>query len=131
MKPAFNRSILRSQHRASRDGQPGERAGAKATEEIRVRKQGILTHPPVNWFLGDENEAQKGLTRKRPDPVIGRRSGMMKKTSSGGLQDRSHASKRAGGRQMAGATRARVRRLLRSETSIDPGHGGKKESRPS
>jgi len=44
-------------------------AAAKTTKKIRVRHQGILRHPPDDWFLGDETEAQKGLAPPSGPPT--------------------------------------------------------------
>ena len=39
--------------------------GAKAQlKHYKLRKKEFWTHPPEDWFLGDETEAQKGLAHR-------------------------------------------------------------------
>src|SRR6266403_4837638 len=69
MKPAFNRSILAlaavvvvagaSQASAQQTGLKKYESGAKE----------FWTHPPDDWFLGDETEAQKGLAPPSGPPT--------------------------------------------------------------
>ncbi|HEX4926810.1 MAG TPA: PQQ-dependent sugar dehydrogenase [Burkholderiales bacterium] len=45
-------------------------AGAQGLKSYDSTKKEFWDHPPADWFLGDETEAQKGLTPKAP-PATG------------------------------------------------------------
>src|SRR6195952_3302404 len=69
MKSAFNRSILALAAIAIVAGAGSAGAQQKTLEKKQTRNKGIWTHPPDDWFLGDETEAQKGLAPPSGPPT--------------------------------------------------------------
>src|SRR5882762_3868741 len=70
MKPAFNRSIVAFAAIAFLAG--ASQANAQAQKPLKKYESGtkeFWTHPPDDWFLGDETEAQKGLTPPNGPPT--------------------------------------------------------------
>src|ERR1700751_3434356 len=66
MKSAFNRSILALATIVIVAGAGPAAAQDKQLKKYESGKKEFWPHPPDDWFLGDETEAQKGLT-----PVAG------------------------------------------------------------
>src|SRR3977135_2223614 len=66
MKSAFNRSILALAAIVVVAGASQANAQQKPLKKDESGTKEFWTHPPDDWFLGDETEAQKGLT-----PVAG------------------------------------------------------------
>src|SRR5579864_9305160 len=71
MKSAFNRSILAlattTVLMVGATGQAG--AQDKGLKKYESGNKEFWTHPPDDWFLGDETEAQKGLAPKMGPPT--------------------------------------------------------------
>ena len=61
MKSAFNRSVLAFAAIAFLAGAGQVNAQQKALKSYQSGNKEFWTHPPDDWFLGDETEAQKGL----------------------------------------------------------------------
>src|ERR1700744_3034275 len=76
MKPALNRSILALATIAFVAGAAQVNAQDKPLHSYKSGTKDFWTHPPDDWFLGDETEAQKG-----PAPPSGPATG----SSDGGL----------------------------------------------
>ena len=71
MKSAFNRSILALAAIVVVAGASQANAQQKPLKKYESGTKEFWTHPPDDWFLGDETEAQKGLGRhrvRRPAP---------------------------------------------------------------
>src|ERR1700743_3318055 len=70
MKSAFNRSILALATTVLVVGAAGQ-AGAqdKGLKKYESGNKEFWTHPPDDWFLGDETEAQKGLAPPSGPPT--------------------------------------------------------------
>ena len=70
MKPAFHRSLCALTAIAL--VAVASQASAQAQRELKKYESGtkeFWTHPPDDWFLGDENEAQKGLAPPSGPPT--------------------------------------------------------------
>ena len=69
MKSSFNRSILALATIliVGAVGQAG--AQDKPLKKYESGNKGFWTHPPDDWFLGDETEAQKGLAPPSGPPT--------------------------------------------------------------
>ena len=70
MKSAFNRSIVALAAIALLAG--ASQANAQAQKPLKKYESGtkeFWTHPPDDWFLGDETEAQKGLAPPSGPPT--------------------------------------------------------------
>src|ERR1700744_1048669 len=61
MKSAFNRSVLALAAICVIAGAGQARAEDKPLKSYQSGNKEFWTHPPDDWFLGDETEAQKGL----------------------------------------------------------------------
>src|SRR5579871_614514 len=70
MKSAFNRYVL-AFTTVLAVGAVGGQAGAqdKGLKKYESGTKEFWTHPPDDWFLGDETEAQKGLAPKAGPPT--------------------------------------------------------------
>src|ERR1700761_4815452 len=70
MKSAFNRSILALATTILVVGASGQ-AGAqdKGLKKYESGNKEFWTHPPDDWFLGDETETQKGLAPPSGPPT--------------------------------------------------------------
>ena len=118
MKSAFNRSILALAAILVVAGASQASAQQKPLKKYESGTKEFWTHPPADWFLGDETEAQKGLAPPSGPPTgasDAELAAMMKKIKlPAGLQDRSLRLQRAG-RAADGLGRQghAVRRLLR------------------
>ena len=77
MKSAFNRSILALAAIVVVAGASQVNAQQKALKSYQSGNKEFWTHPPDDWFLGDETEAQKGLAPPSgsADRLIGSRTG--------------------------------------------------------
>ena len=69
MKSAFNRSILALAAICVVAGAGQVSAEEKALKSYQSGNKEFWTHPPDDWFLGDETEAQKGLAPPSGPPT--------------------------------------------------------------
>src|SRR5258708_8324255 len=69
MKSAFNRSILALAAIALVAGASQANAQQKPLKKYESGTKEFWTHPPDDWFLGDETEAQKGLAPPSGPPT--------------------------------------------------------------
>ncbi len=69
MKSAFNRSILALAAIVVVAGASQANAQQKALHSYQSGTKEFWTHPPDDWFLGDETEAQKGLAPPSGPPT--------------------------------------------------------------
>src|ERR1700704_5941685 len=69
MKSAFNRSILALAAIALVAGASQANAQQKALKKYESGTKEFWTHPPDDWFLGDETEGQKGLAPPSGPPT--------------------------------------------------------------
>src|ERR1700710_233617 len=69
MKSAFNRSVLALAAIAIVAGASQVNAQQKALKSYQSGNKEFWTHPPDDWFLGDETEAQKGLAPPSGPPT--------------------------------------------------------------
>src|SRR6188508_859721 len=69
MKSAFNRSILALAAIVFVAGVSQANAQQKALKKYESGTKEFWTHPPDDWFLGDETEAQKGLAPPSGPPT--------------------------------------------------------------
>src|SRR6202451_771119 len=69
MKLAFNRSILALAAICVVAGAGQVRAEDKPLKKYESGNKEFWTHPPDDWFLGDETEAQKGLAPPSGPPT--------------------------------------------------------------
>jgi len=70
MKSAFNRSILALAAIVVVAGASQANAQQKPLKKYESGTKEFWTHPPDDWFLGDETEPKKGSRRRpgrRPD----------------------------------------------------------------
>ena len=69
MKSAFNRYILAFTTILAVGAAGYAGAQDKPLKKYESGNKEFWTHPPDDWFLGDETEAQKGLTPKAGPPT--------------------------------------------------------------
>ena len=69
MKSAFNRSIIALAAIALVAGAGQANAQQKPLKKYESGNKEFWTHPPDDWFLGDETEAQKGLAPPSGPPT--------------------------------------------------------------
>src|SRR3979411_562563 len=69
MKSAFHRSVLALAAIAFVAGAGQASAQQKALKKYESGTKEFWTHPPDDWFLGDETEAQKGLAPPSGPPT--------------------------------------------------------------
>src|SRR5207245_9219998 len=69
MKSAFNRSILALAAILVVAGVSQANAQQKPLKKYESGTKDFWTHPPDDWFLGDETEAQKGLAPPSGPPT--------------------------------------------------------------
>ena len=69
MKSAFNRSVLALAAIALVAGAGQANAQQKPLKSYQSGNKEFWTHPPDDWFLGDETEAQKGLAPPSGPPT--------------------------------------------------------------
>jgi hypothetical protein len=69
MKSAFNRSILALTAILVVAGASQANAQQKPLKKYESGTKEFWTHPPDDWFLGDETEAQKGLAPPSGPPT--------------------------------------------------------------
>src|SRR5260370_14741519 len=69
MKSAFNRSILALAAIVMVAGASQASAQQTGLKKYESGTKEFWTHPPEDWFLGDENEAQKGLVPPSGPPT--------------------------------------------------------------
>src|SRR6185312_1582216 len=69
MKSAFNRSILALTAIVVVAGASQANAQDKGLHSYQSGTKEFWTHPPDDWFLGDETEAQKGLAPPSGPPT--------------------------------------------------------------
>jgi len=69
MKSAFNRSILALAAILVVAGAGQASAQNKPLKKYESGTKDFWTHPPDDWFLGDETEAQKGLAPPSGPPT--------------------------------------------------------------
>src|SRR3981081_2061938 len=69
MKSAFNRSILALAAIVAVAGATPDNAQNKPLKKYESGTKEFWTHPPDDWFLGDETEAQKGLAPPSGPPT--------------------------------------------------------------
>src|SRR5258706_3284201 len=69
MKPAFNRSILALAAIVVVAGASQASAQQTGLKKYESGTKEFWTHPPDDWFLGDETEAQKGLAPPSGPPT--------------------------------------------------------------
>src|SRR5260370_24135134 len=69
MKSALNRSILALAAIALVAGASQANAQQKPLKKYESGTKAFWTHPPGDWFLGDETEAQKGLAPPSGPPT--------------------------------------------------------------
>src|SRR5258708_35552610 len=69
MKSAFNRSILALAAIALVAGASQANAQQKPLKKYESGTKEFWTHPPDDWFLGDETETQKGLAPPSGPPT--------------------------------------------------------------
>src|SRR6202044_1916731 len=69
MKSAFNRSILALATILAIAATAPVAAQDKGLKKYESGTKEFWTHPPDDWFLGDETEAQKGLSPKAGPPT--------------------------------------------------------------
>src|SRR5246500_2490783 len=69
MKSAFNRSVLALAAIAFMAGGGQVNAQQKDLHSYQSGNKEFWTHPPDDWFLGDETEAQKGLAPPSGPPT--------------------------------------------------------------
>src|SRR5258705_2880534 len=105
MKPAFNRSILALAAIVVVAGASQANAQQKSLKKYESGTKEFWTHPPDDWFLGDETEAQKGLAPPNGPPTgssDAELAAMMKKIKlPAGLKIDVYASGGLARRQMA------------------------------
>ena len=132
MKSAFNRSILALAAICVVAGAGQVRAEEKALKSYQSGNKEFWTHPPDDWFLGDETEAQKGLAPPSGPPTGASEAElatMMKKIKlPPGFKIEVYALGRAG-RASDGMGRQgyAVRRLVRSRQRLRHHRQGRKE----
>ena len=69
MKSVFNRSVFALAAMAIVAGAGQASAQDKALHNYQSGNKEFWTHPPDDWFLGDETEAQKGLAPPSGPPT--------------------------------------------------------------
>src|SRR6476619_3681890 len=69
MKSTFNRSILALAAIVAVAAAGQANAQNKALKKYESGTKEFWTHPPDDWFLGDETEAQKGLAPPSGPPT--------------------------------------------------------------
>src|SRR6202040_4231383 len=69
MKSAFNRSVLALAAILVVAGASQARAQEKPLKKYESGTKEFWTHPPDDWFLGDETETQKGLAPPSGPPT--------------------------------------------------------------
>ncbi|HEY3891559.1 MAG TPA: sorbosone dehydrogenase family protein, partial [Bradyrhizobium sp.] len=69
MKSTFNRSVLALAAIAMLAGAGQVSAQQKGLHSYQSGTKEFWTHPPDDWFLGDETEAQKGLAPPSGPPT--------------------------------------------------------------
>src|SRR5450756_42843 len=69
MKSAFNRSVLALAAIVIAAGASQVSAQQKPLKKYESGNKEFWTHPPDDWFLGDETEAQKGLAPPSGPPT--------------------------------------------------------------
>src|ERR1700736_80863 len=69
MKSAFNRSVLALAAIVVVAGASPASAQDKPLKKYESGTKEFWTHPPDDWFLGDETEAQKGLAPPSGPPT--------------------------------------------------------------
>src|SRR6202142_2891393 len=69
MKSAFNRSIFALAAIVAVTGASQANAQQKPLHSYQSGTKDFWTHPPDDWFLGDETEAQKGLAPPSGPPT--------------------------------------------------------------
>src|ERR1700735_3694218 len=69
MKSAFNRSILALTTILAMAATAPVAAQDKGLKKYESGNKEFWTHPPDDWFLGDETEAQKGLAPPSGPPT--------------------------------------------------------------
>jgi len=69
MKSVFNRSVLACAAILAVVGITQASAQQKPLKSYQSGNKEFWTHPPDDWFLGDENEAQKGLAPPSGPPT--------------------------------------------------------------
>ena len=138
MKSAFNRSVVACAAIFAIAGIASLGITQASAQQKPLKKyesgtKEFWTHPPDDWFLGDETEAQKGLAPPSGPPTGSSDAELAtldeKDKTAGGLQDRSLCIERAG-RAADGVGRQghAVRRLVRPRQCLrHRDNGGKKE----
>ena len=105
MKSAFNRSILALAAILVVAGASQANAQQKGLKKYESGTKEFWTHPPDDWFLGDETEAQKGLAPPSGPPTgssDAELAAMMKKIKlPAGFKIEVYASNVLAARQMA------------------------------
>src|SRR5437660_1492771 len=106
MKSAFNRSILALAAILVVAGASQANAQKKGLKKYEAGTKEFWTHPPDDWFLGDETEAQKGLAPPSGPPTgssDAELAAMMKKIKRpAGFRIEVYAANVLAARQMAG-----------------------------
>src|SRR6202142_4698001 len=105
MKSAFNRSIFALAAIVAVTGASQANAQQKPLHSYQSGTKEFWTHPPDDWFLGDETEAQKGLAPPSGPPTGASEAelaSLMKKIKlPEGFKIEGYASGVLGARQMA------------------------------
>ncbi len=132
MKSALNRSVLAFAAIAFVAGAGQVNAQQKPLHSYQSGNKEFWTHPPDDWFLGDETEAPEGpgAAVRSADRRIGRRTGDddEEDQAAAGLQDRSLRLGRAGGAADGlGRQGHAVRRLVRPRQRLCHHRQGRQE----
>ena len=137
MKSAFNRSVLALAAIALVAGASQVSAQQKPLKKYESGTKEFWTHPPDDWFLGDETEAQKGLAPPSGPPTGASEAelaAMMKKIKlPPGFKIEVYASGVLAARQMAWGDKGTlfVGSFGLGNVYAITDSGGKKRSRPS
>jgi hypothetical protein len=128
MKSTFHRSVLAFATILAVGAAGSAAAQDKPLKKYESGKKEFWTHPPDDWFLGDETEAQKGLAPPSGPPTgasDAELASLIKKIKlPEGFKIDVYASGVLAARQMAWGDKGTL--SMRSRTSA-----GRKRSRPS
>src|ERR1700712_401584 len=136
MKSAFNRSILALTAILVVAGASQANAQQKPLKKYESGTKEFWTHPPDDWFLGDETEAQKGLAPPSGPPTgssDAELASLMKKIKlPAGFKIEVYASNVLAARQMAWGDKGTlfVGSFGLGNVYAIKDNGGKKEGKP-
>src|SRR6202048_1731526 len=133
MKSAFNRSVLALAAILVVAAASQASAQDKPLKKYESGTKEFWTHPPDDWFLGDETEAQKGLAPPSGPPTgpsdAGPAALIHKKKPPPGFKNEVYASNVLAARQMAWGDKGTlfVGSFGLGNVYAIKDHGGKKE----